>query len=719
MKNRDGVPIVLFFLLITLLSAIADAQIVQLSLDTLGDVAPPYRLRTSVASNGRGYVVAWEATADVESDVTSIYIRVLGPDGVPLRPSPTFLGLGREPRVVWNGHEYLAAWGITAGDRGPLPSPSVVGVRVREDGSLIDASPVTIISESNPFSTEITLDWTGSQYLVTWSRGIAVVDVDLQHYNLVGRAGGVPFYAASLGDSFVVLAAVYQSTTGWSLYVMPFSSTGVLGTVSLLKATRGNIVPFDDTYVLIWDDETNLHYGQLTAGGQMISTLVLGPGRLGFPRLATRGRRLVGSWEAFIDNTHTRVCTMRSETIFQPVCSAVSAGLQHDPAIGTSSTSILAAWSDRANSRDSVRVLQSRVSEAPHIEGGLGRSVSDPSETPVAERRADGSLAVAWSEYNQSTKHTEIHLGGKSGQARVPDRAVFADDFDQTSPAIAAGLGRTMAVWEEGPAASSTVRMTIVNDATKSVIATLPLGAGSAPSVAFDGREWLAAWQSPFGVIRFALINSEGSVMASGAMPAETINSSTQTTPAVAWSGKSFFVTWRESVAAGAGTVPGERIEIATVNTAGVASASRTIDRADAGLGAPSIAANGSRLLVSWGTESPIVRQTLFDDSGKQLSGFIDFAWPSAVSRTRTRAMPNGYAMFAVFAGNRIALTSYEGRALDAFDVPEVAAGGDFAANADGRFDVVYSRPASQSVATFAQTVGSPRALPRRHVSGH
>src|SRR5207302_321114 len=195
---------------------------------------------------------------------------------------------------------------------------------------------------------------------------------------------------------------------------------------------------------------------------------------------------------------------------------------------------------------------------------------------------------------------------------------------DQTSPVIAAGSGRTMSLWEEGPPDSAKIRMTIFDDASKGVIATLPLAAGSAPSLAFDGKEWLAAWQSPSGIIRFALINSDGSTIASGAMPAETTSSSLQTAPAVAWSGKTFLVTWRERIAPGSGLLPGERIEVATVDTAGVVSPSKTLDGADTGLAAPSVAASGSRLLVAWGTPSGTLRQTLFDDAGKQLTAFTD-----------------------------------------------------------------------------------------------
>src|SRR5205807_10340530 len=91
MKKRDAFLVVLFFMI----SLPCTAAETQLSQSTGGDVAPPNRLRTSVASNGRGYLVAWEATADPQSEVRSIYIRVLGADGVALRPSPTLLGLGR------------------------------------------------------------------------------------------------------------------------------------------------------------------------------------------------------------------------------------------------------------------------------------------------------------------------------------------------------------------------------------------------------------------------------------------------------------------------------------------------------------------------------------------------------------------------------------------------------------------------------------------------
>ncbi|MEA2338529.1 MAG: hypothetical protein QOE82_2536, partial [Thermoanaerobaculia bacterium] len=493
MRIRAAVVVGLF-LLTTLPSALAATE-TQLSQLTIGDFAPPYRLRTSVASNGRGYVVAWEAAAFPEAEVTTCYLRVLGADGVPLQPFPTVLGPGREPRVVWNGHEYLAVWGITSPTTGSLPTPSVVGMRVREDGTLIDTKPVTLVSEVNPFSYYTTVEWNGSQYLVTWNRGIAIVDADLQHFTIIPSNGGTPFYSATLGGSFVVLSSFHESSD-FSLSIQTISKTGVVGTAKSLNATRGNIVPFQDGYALIWDDDVNFHSGVLNADGRMLSSLIIGQGRLGFPRMATRDGRLVASWEAIPDDRHTRVCTMRLDTMFQPVCSAVSEGRQHDPSIGMAATSILVAWSERTVTGDTVRVLPTPLSDVPHVEAGLGRSVSDASLRPVAERRADGSGAIGWSEFNASTQHFEIHLGKTIQGVMLAERAVFPDAFDQSSPAIAGGTGRTMALWEEGPGDSLKIRMTIIDDASKAVIATLPLASGSAPSVAFDGKEWLATWQS-------------------------------------------------------------------------------------------------------------------------------------------------------------------------------------------------------------------------------
>ncbi|HSY49050.1 MAG TPA: hypothetical protein VLC46_09575 [Thermoanaerobaculia bacterium] len=676
--------------------------------------ALPNRLRTSVASSGRGYLVAWEATADVSSDTTTIYIRALDADGVPAQPSAVLLGLGREPRIAWNGHEYLVVWGITTPTSGPLPTPSVVGVRVREDGSLIDAQPVTIISEVNPFSTTTTVVWSGSQYLVTWARGMALVDPDLHaKIVLLPSVGGTPTYTATSGGSFLVLTTVFHGFFIETMYLFSISPDGDLGTPVLLNSARANMAAVDGGYAMIWDDGATLHVSRLQLNGEMISTSNVGEGSVGFPRIAARDGRIVASWESFPASGPNRVCTVRLDAIGLPDCSAPSAGLQHDPSIALSSTSTLLVWSDQSFNYDSVRVAMTRRSDLPRAEAGAGLSISDASiPVPAAEARNDGTVPAAWSEYNQRTGHFEVHLGARSSHGgSLPESAVFPTALDQTSPAIAAGAGRTMVLWAEGPPSSSKIRVTIVDDSSKAVIATLPLGAGIAPSTAFDGKEWLVTWLSSAasGNIQFAVVNGDGHTIDSGMLPALSFIPSVPSAPAVAWSGKVFFVTWRESVTGPKGESVTDLIGVVTVNAAGVSSLPLTLDSADPGLALPSVASNGGRVLVSWGAQPNTLRQALFDDTGKQLGNFINVAWPYSLSHTRTRAMAGG---FATLAGSRIALTSSGGLPLDTIDVQPVSAGGDFVVDSSNRLTFVYSRGGTAGTATFAQTVGLPRRRP-------
>ncbi|MBV8544518.1 MAG: hypothetical protein JO088_07205, partial [Acidobacteria bacterium] len=96
---------------------------------------------------------------------------------------------------------------------------------------------------------------------------------------------------------------------------------------------------------------------------------------------------------------------------------------------------------------------------------------------------------------------------------------------------------------------------------------------------------------------------------------------------------------------------------------------------------------------------------------GNQIGKFIDFAWPATLTRTRTHAMPNG---FATLAGAHIAMTSNDAIALDLFDVPASAGAGDFVVDPANRFTFIYPRLIGRgSSANFAQTIGLARRRPQ------
>jgi len=707
MGKRSSIVVVLF--LLTSLQSARAATEIQIS-SPIFDSAP-YRRATTVASSGAGYLAVWEASPNPKWDSileppVTIYLSAIGADGVPLQPFPTAVGKGEDASVAWNGHEYLVVWGIDVSTAGPLLTPSIVGVRVREDGALIDPLPVPLVYEVNPYSYLTTIAWNGSEYLLTWNRGVALLDRDLHAQPIsLTTAGGVPLYAAASGADFMVLPAVFTAA-GQTLMIQPVSATGETRTPALLNGPHAAITGVSGGYALIWDDRSDLRSARMSADGTLSNSAIFARGHIDLPSAASRDGRTVAAWQRKADATRSVVCTSSLDAFLEPRCSNE---WQHDATISISSTTTFLTWADRSTDGDVMRAAVAPLSDTPLAGSAAGRRISD-SFPPAAERRSDGSVGAVWAEYSKAANHSQVHLGGLTNQGtKLADRVVFASAADQTSPIVSAGAARSMLLWTEGALESPKIRMTIVDDATNAVIATLPLAAGIAPSAAFDGKEWLVALESTAttSAVQFAIVNSDGAVLSSGSMPVSTATP-VHSEPSVAWSGKSFFLMWRESAAPGQPLA--DRIELSAISAGGAASAPLTLDSVDGALGLPSLASNGDRVLASWGRPGNVLRQALFDSSGKQLGKVIDFAWPTRVTRTRSRAMPEG---FAALAGGRIALTSSAGVALDTIDVPQIGTG-DFVVDPSDRFTFIYSRPLGNATSVIAaQSISLPRRRPQ------
>jgi hypothetical protein len=437
-----------FFATILLLFAVTASSAVTETFLAQSSDPRPHRVRTAIASSGSGFLVVWAASASPVKNVLhdpslTIYMRALGADGVPTQPFALPIGTGQRPSVAWNGHEYLVVWGITVPTSGLIPSPSVVALRVRADGSLIDPEPVTLISEVNPFSYSTTVVWSGSQYLVTWSRGMALVDGDL-HARLISLppTGGIPLYSATSGGGFMVLSWVIIGSRDW-LSIVPVSSTGETGTTILLDAPQAAIAGVDGGYALLWDDTAALHFARLHADGTMGLDYIVAPGHVELPHIVARDGRIMAAWQT-AQNTST-VCTARLDTALPYVCSAG----QHDPAVEITQDSVLLAWVD-AMATDAVRAALVPSFEVPRATSG-GFRISDSLEAaPAAIRRTDGSVIVSWSKYAPTTGRFEVHVGGLNTKGiNLPERTVFGNAFDQGAATIAGGGGRTMILWSE------------------------------------------------------------------------------------------------------------------------------------------------------------------------------------------------------------------------------------------------------------------------------
>jgi Bacterial Ig domain len=112
---------------------------------------PWYQDNPAVASNGRDFFVAWVddrnfATPGGPMDIYGARVAesgsVLDPDGIRLTPSRTFLF---NPAIASDGSQYLVGWfGYFEG-----LVPAIYGVRVRNDGNLLDQPPFMVKKNGN------------------------------------------------------------------------------------------------------------------------------------------------------------------------------------------------------------------------------------------------------------------------------------------------------------------------------------------------------------------------------------------------------------------------------------------------------------------------------------------------------------------------------------------------------------------------------------------
>jgi len=390
MKIRAGLVVILFLAtILPVANAATETQVSQTELDP-----EPFRTRAVVASSGNGYLVAWGAFGDANRDntfpnpPTTIYIRAVGADGIPLQLSATAVGKGEDPSIVWNGHEYLVVWGITTPTTGTLPTPSVVAIRVREDGTLIDSAPVTLISEVNPYSYLASVAWSGSQYIVTWVRGAALVDTDL-HAKQIFLSEGIPIYSASSGGDFLVVPGIFSAATGatkQSLLLMSVSATGKQSAPIPLEGPYARIANVDGGYFVLWGDVGGpLHTTRLRADGTIISTSPFYLQPRHFPSIAERDGRILATWQ-----DQSNICTARIDNASQPVCS--SPQHQASPVVGMASKSILLTWRDFAGDGDLMRVAVSSTGDAPLADNSSGTIISNHLPVPAAVRHVDGSV---------------------------------------------------------------------------------------------------------------------------------------------------------------------------------------------------------------------------------------------------------------------------------------------------------------------------------------
>lgn len=700
-------PLLAFILLIapTVISAANAVAEIPLAPPRFGPSSTPsFRFGTAVASNGHGYLVAWEARKMEYWPPGTIMIRAFDEAGRPLQPVATALGGGVAPSIAWNGREYLVVFGELGSRFGStVPLPVAVMTRIAEDGTPIDQTPVVMTKQFNSYTRSTSVAWNGTAYLVCWSgnaNGAALVTSDLQTRVLDVSAAGAPVGVASNGGGFLVAAV--NSESG-ELRLAPVSASGQIGAVRVVGLSRSAaLTAVDGDYELLWSSAAGLQAARVTSD---LHPATLATTYTYVERIASVNGTVVASWVEYPHKPASytsRVCTERLDIASQPVCSEENKNLQHDPAIGVAADTFFLAWSDRSSGIDDIRIDVTSKWTVP-LASGDARIISEAAAAqgpPAIERRADGGIVAVWSESNSSTRRNEVRIGGldPSG-APLPDRAIAPASNDQSDPQLSTANGRSLVVWREGRFSPTPWIGAVVNDGNGLTPTPFVIAADATnAAIAFDGSEWLVASIDNQihgeSLVRFVVVDLAGRITRTGSID---VSPDTPSGIAVAANESHFVMAWSES-----GT-SATRILTAQITVTGPAAWQPTapilLDETPNAwtLYAPTVAVNANRILVTWsaragGAYASELREALLDVDGARIGGNVALPWRHDVYRSRSRPGPGG---FVTLASTGIVLTSLDGMTSGIIDLSATLYIADILVDGAGRFTIAYDRAAT------------------------
>jgi MYXO-CTERM domain-containing protein len=530
--------------------------------------------------------------------------------------SSTWVGGLQYPAIAYDGTNHLVVW--TWGNE-------LVGARVASDGRVLDPFGIVIAQSTSAFDGAPSIDFDGTNYMVVWSSG-------------GGRAAWVSTAGVVLGtstfDNGITLAGVAIAWSG-SSHLVIYSYSNVRG--QLLSSTGTPIgAPFSIT--------TDYYYSPSVAFDGTRYLVVWGSVS------GVRGAR-VSSTGTVLDATPIAVMPDTAA----PAVAASSAGFFVVSRSWNVTTSTY--WVHGARVGGDGTVLDPTaitITSAPTPLLGNPRTAYDGSNFvvtwPIRTYGGAGDIYAARINASGALLDTApTHLGGSTNGA--------------DTPAIATDASGTLLAWLDGRFLSGPGGWGSILGARLSQAGAVldPTGivisrTGNnelAPAVAFDGTNYLVAWQDqrnlPNDDIYAIRVSGSGAILDTAAILVSGA-AGAQRLPAAAYDGQNFWVVWQDA-RSGDNDIYGARVSSAgaLLDTAGIPIA----QVATTNQLAPAIACSStSGCLVAWDDE----RNVAATNDNYSIYGAI-------VSRPGT-VLPAGGAQFTNAAASAQYPTTLQGPAV-------------------------------------------------------
>ncbi len=456
----------------------------------------------AIAAGGQGFLVVWAdartvplgATAnDAQSDV-DIYGLRLDAAGQPLDAVPfpiaASFGYQRDPRVSWNGQNWLVAWE----DQAPTQSfyeTRIKAVRVSPQGQVLDATPITLFAPGD----EVQLTANGSTWLA--------VSQSYDSNTFVGLTGRRIAANGTLLDSNPVVM--------------------VAGTYFLLFNVQ--VAAAQGEYLLTWQGLNNQLAQRFGSSLQPLGPEITYPGLYQVRYLAGNGSGWFMAWNG---NDGLRASPLKADgtLLVLPDGAQVATGFdaysfEYD--VGWNGTQWIVAW---LHTYDAVRL--SRVTTAGVVldPGGV---VQDPTDDDfiygmkVAGGAAGAGVQVVWSDIRTGGQYFYDVRGRHASATLVPgaESILAVSAPAQLRADLAEYPGGALAVFESRTSTSTRIlaqRMSADGTALDAEPIVVASGASLGPATAtWNGRIFLVAWGDTDG-IRARRMYLDGSFVDAGSI---------------------------------------------------------------------------------------------------------------------------------------------------------------------------------------------------------
>ena len=397
---------------------------------------------------GDGFLVGWNDQDSVFLWVSTVNVRVYGPDGTPRTAIPLALGYGRQSSAFWNGSEFVVLIGTPAA-RLPLPiSTSLIrSFRVRRDGTLVDTETTLIFGK--PGSAPIAVAFDGNEALAAafHSGGYHLLRLDrmghlLEDTPIDYEPAGV---AAKPGGGFFVL-----------------------------RREQGDAIAAGNDRFAVLDGQIA---SILDRDGNQVERFPLWPDAGSSSSIAWDGSAWVAAF-----TVNRALCTARFTNAHDVDTSCNAEEKTDAVAIAANEQQAFKAWTGNG------WLL---------TDGGLASTRAEAAHASSAVVDEEGLLA-AWLE--SSPGGFQIHVGGLFNDGSARPEIIIDRSDTQVAPTLSRSGSQTLLAWIEG----NHLYAQILGGSTK----RLSDGFGPTLSVAPHADGWVIAWATARGV-KAALVDRE------------------------------------------------------------------------------------------------------------------------------------------------------------------------------------------------------------------